>query len=204
MNSVGIPSRAMLEAAHALKTSRPAGRALIVGSGDCAQWARTEFASMVLCEIDAPGSEQSYDLIVVTEDLEIGSLADALERLGRFKSQLAKDGLGLFRIQPMVHPLLVEDGPTPVGPFDALLFPHAAKMGDLGKTAQQRLMLSPLSWRYMFERAGFSVLEASGGQPDGREADLRRAHGSRLVHFDDEALSSSALTFLVSAAGGSQ
>lgn len=213
MSGVDFLSKGVLEAAHASEASRLAGRVLVVGSSDWAQWVRREFAPTELFEmasfpdagsVATPGADQSYDLVVVAEGLEFGSLAEAQQRLGQLRSLLAKDGRGLFVVRPMGHPLRVDDGPTPVGSFDALLFPHAAKMGDLGRTAQDRLMLSPLSWRYMLERAGFSVIEASGGELDGQATDLRQVHESRLAHFDDEALSSSAVTFLVSADGGSQ
>jgi len=213
MSGVDIPSGAVVEAAHSLRAARPVGRALVVGTSGWAKWARREFAPAALARMDAaqfaewkdagpPELEQNYDLIVVAEGLEVGPLAQSLERLGKVRSLLASDGLGLFVTRPMAYPLRVDDGPTPVGPFDALLFPHAARMGDLGRAARDRLMLSPLSWRYMFEQAGFSVLEISGAEPEGRAADLRRVHGSRLVHFDEEALCSSAVSFLVSTDGG--
>lgn len=194
-----VPPDPVLQAACALRESKPDGRALLLGSGDYIEWARTEFASMVVSEVDAPDSEQGYDLIMVVDGLEAGTLSDVLGRLKRFKSQLIAGGLGVFTVRPMAHPLSVDDGPTPVAPFDALLFPYASRMGDLGATAQHRLMLSPLSWRYMFERAGFSLMETCDAASEGRAADLRQAHGARLAHFDDQALCSSAVTFLVSA-----
>ena len=204
MSGILVPSNPVLEAARALSASRPDGRALLLGSGEYIDRMRTEFASVVVSETDNLDPEHGYDLIVVAEGLETGTLWDALGRLARFKSQLMTGGLGIFTIRPMAHPLQVDDGPTPVGHFDALLFPYAARMGDLGGTARHRLMLSPLSWLYMFERVGFSLMETCDAKPDGRVEDLRRTHGARLVHFDEEALSSSAVTFLVSADGGSQ
>lgn len=194
------PSEFALEAVCALAASRPTGRGLVVGSGGWLEWAQRAFPSAIGCEITDPAGEEGCDLLVITEGLEEGSLADVAQRLASFGSQLTIGGLGLFAVRPMAHAVNANDGATPVGPFDALLFPHAAKMGDLGETVRRRAMLSPLSWRNMVQRAGFSVLEASTGKPDSREAALRQRHAARLACFDEEALHSGALMFLVTLA----
>lgn len=211
MSGMLSPHHSVLEAARRLGASKPIRRALVVGSKEWAQWTKAEFSPAELHQTDAAqltgvetsGAEPGYDLIVVGEGLESGTLSETLGRLGRLSSMLSHPGVGLIMIRPMAHPVSVDDGPTPVGPFDALLFPHAARMGDLGPTIQKRLMLSPLSWRYLLEQSGFSLIEMSTlAEADG--SGLRQAHGSRLVHFDDDALCSGAVTALVRVDGDVQ
>ncbi|KQR56241.1 hypothetical protein [Brevundimonas sp. Leaf168] len=212
--SSDFPAAAVIEAAQALRASLSCSRALVVGPDTLAHWVQLEFSPEVLVKRDSVDAaaqhadpspiDPGYDLLVVKYGLEFGTVAEARDRLLALKSLLTTNAFGLFTIRPMAHPLSVDDAPTPVGPHDLLLFPYAARMGDLGATAKNRLLLSPLSWRYMFERGGFSIVKIFRPQTDAQRIELRRAHGSRLHYFDDDALNTGAMTFLVSVDGASQ
>ena len=143
---------------------------------------------------ETPGA---FDLILVDGVLEEGDLSDVRNRARNLHRLLAPGGVLAATIETLAAPLEGE-----ARPFDILLFPHLARAGDMGETAQTRPPLSASAWRALLQATGFEITGVHGIGDQTLPQDFIDAHGARLAAYDAGELASGRLA-LVARKGGS-
>ncbi|MFT4953737.1 MAG: hypothetical protein ACI8U3_000099 [Brevundimonas sp.] len=153
---------------------------------------RTDPATLTDLAAVRPGA---FDLIVAGGGLEIGGLSQVRSRLAALAELLTEDGVLAAEIQTFAAPGPDED-------FDALLFPHLARAGELEDGRAARAPLTAASWTLLLRSAGLhpAALDGVGAQRLPQELGL--LHSARLAAYDPVELSTGALRLVARKAGG--
>lgn len=135
---------------------------------------------------ERPGA---FDLILAGGALDSGDLFQVRERLKNLVDLLAYGGV-------LAAEILTFCAPGPDGDFDALLFPHLARSGELGDDRQAPCPLTAASWSLVFGAAGLDLEKLDGVGGQALHPDLASLHMGRLAAYDPVELTTGALRII--------
>ena len=120
----------------------------------------------------------AFDLILAGGGLETGDLSHARDRLKALVELLAPAGVLAVAIDTLAAPTAAD--------FDALLFPHLVRSGELGETLPVR--------------APLPAADGLGGQS--LPPDFAGLHAARLAAYDPVELTTGAMRLILRKSGG--
>lgn len=135
---------------------------------------------------ERPGA---FDLILAGGALDSGDLFHVRGRLHAIVDLLADGGVLAAEIRTFCA-----NGPG--GDFDALLFPHLARSGELSDDRPGLCPLTAASWSLLLGAAGLNLEKLDGIGQQTLPPDLASLHMARLAAYDPVELTTGALRLI--------
>ncbi|MBA3999710.1 hypothetical protein [Brevundimonas sp.] len=130
-----------------------------------------------------------FDLILAGGGLETGDLSHVRDRLVALADLLAPAGVLALAIDTLAAPVGAD--------FDALLFPHLARAGELGEDLPIRAPLPAAGWMLLIRATGLELEAADGLGGQTLPRDYADLHGARLAAYDPVELTTGTLRLIL-------